>query len=635
MDNTLSNTHTNNTENIENIIIIQLNVNSIRSLDKRHQLEMFLKQHKPHIMLCSETNLNNRYKINFKNYNIHRCDRETNSGGGTAIFINNNIAFERIAIPNDIKSIECCAIKIKTKDGMKIVLVSIYKPPTSKIIASELTKLVKLEPNAKVIIAGDFNAHNKLWNSHKNCITGNQIEKWYNDHKDALKLQIFSTKEPTCFRGENPSNIDFAFFSDNIVVNNTTSLNTLPTQISFSDHAAIVLRINTSKLIANKKSVIKNFNKTNWTNFNAFIDKKINELKIPVNNNMSCDSIDLLASKLEEIFHNAIDKYVPNIEINNNSVNLSYQTKSLIKKKKSLLRKRHRNRNSPNYNQILCELRMINTMIHNSIVSDYKQFWEQKIKSIRIDNNIYKQIKSLSKYKARSDIPDIIEDETNKKFFNNSEKSEAFARQFAASNALTVNNNSIYQEIVDETYKNYDVNMSIYQFSENFPANFKDRNITNNTINNHDNLFLSTNDLKNIIKTRNNKKSYGGDGLPNFALKKMSINFVQFITILMNHITNQQHLPAAWKLGIVTPIPKPGKDDKKLNNWRPITQVPAISKLYEKHIDTQIRNFCETNKILDDNQYGFRPSRSTTLAAAKFTNQVIEGLNNKTPTFVA
>lgn len=101
-----------------------------------------------------------------------------------------------------------------------------------------------------------------------------------------------------------------------------------------------------------------------------------------------------------------------------------------------------------------------------------------------------------------------------------------------------------------------------FRFSEEFPADFKDKKITNGTENIYHNLFLSKNELKTIIKTRKNKKSFGCDFMPNFAIKKMSPNFIKFITVFMNHITNQQHIPASWKLGIITPIPKPGKDSK-------------------------------------------------------------------------
>lgn len=146
-------------------------------------------------------------------------------------------------------------------------------------------------------------------------------------------------------------------------------------------------------------------------------------------------------------------------------------------------------------------------------------------------------------------------------------------------------------------------------------------------------MFLCDNELKKIIANRKNKKSHGCDTLPIYALKKMSMTFVSPMVIFMNHITNIQYIPNVWKTGVVTPLPKPGKDPKNIKNWRPITQLPAISKCYEKHIDNQIRNFCEQQKLLDPNQYGFRPKRSTIQAAAIFANQIIEGMNNKSPTF--
>lgn len=57
-----SHQQTNNLPSNDNIVIIQLNVNSIRSIDKRHQLDLFMNQHKPHILLCTETHLNERHK---------------------------------------------------------------------------------------------------------------------------------------------------------------------------------------------------------------------------------------------------------------------------------------------------------------------------------------------------------------------------------------------------------------------------------------------------------------------------------------------------------------------------------------------------------------------------------------------
>lgn len=170
------------------IIVCQLNTNSIRSIDKRHQLEIFLKENKPHILLGSETNLSSECKIQIKKYNIHRADRINKDGGGTAIFANENLHLEKIKIPTEISELECCAVKLKLIDNSNIIFISIYRPPKKDIKHSEMTALIKMCNNTKFVIAGDFNAHSTLWNSHKTCKNGKILENWYNDYKNTYKF---------------------------------------------------------------------------------------------------------------------------------------------------------------------------------------------------------------------------------------------------------------------------------------------------------------------------------------------------------------------------------------------------------------------------------------------------------------
>ena len=54
------------------------------------------------------------------------------------------------------------------------------------------------------------------------------------------------------------------------------------------------------------------------------------------------------------------------------------------------------------------------------------------------------------------------------------------------------------------------------------------------------------------------------------------------------------------------------KDDPKLlKNYRPISLLPTISKVIEKIIFTQLSTDFNENKLIFDNQYGFRPTHST------------------------
>ena len=64
------------------------------------------------------------------------------------------------------------------------------------------------------------------------------------------------------------------------------------------------------------------------------------------------------------------------------------------------------------------------------------------------------------------------------------------------------------------------------------------------------------------------------------------------------------------KLAKVIPIFKSG-NNKLFNNYRPISILPAYSKLMEKIVAKNLVNFLEKNSILYDHQYGFRKKHST------------------------
>ena len=80
-------------------------------------------------------------------------------------------------------------------------------------------------------------------------------------------------------------------------------------------------------------------------------------------------------------------------------------------------------------------------------------------------------------------------------------------------------------------------------------------------------------------------------------------------------------------MGIIILIPKPGKDQKNLINYRPITLLEIPGKIIERIINKRLHRFCERNKIFHKEQYGFRAGKGTDLAITK-VNELI-GINQK------
>jgi len=72
--------------------------------------------------------------------------------------------------------------------------------------------------------------------------------------------------------------------------------------------------------------------------------------------------------------------------------------------------------------------------------------------------------------------------------------------------------------------------------------------------------------------------------------------------------------PDLLKISKVIPLYKKD-DDKVFANYRPISLLPSMSKIFEKAILIQITDYLENNNLLNPYQYGFRKKHSTEYAS--------------------
>ncbi|GFV24466.1 RNA-directed DNA polymerase from mobile element jockey [Trichonephila clavipes] len=79
-------------------------------------------------------------------------------------------------------------------------------------------------------------------------------------------------------------------------------------------------------------------------------------------------------------------------------------------------------------------------------------------------------------------------------------------------------------------------------------------------------------------------------------------------------------------------IPKPGKDQKFPLNFRPISLISSIGKIYEKILLKRIEKYTLDNSIIPEIQHGFRKETSTCHQLLRATNIIISGFNNHATT---
>ena len=76
--------------------------------------------------------------------------------------------------------------------------------------------------------------------------------------------------------------------------------------------------------------------------------------------------------------------------------------------------------------------------------------------------------------------------------------------------------------------------------------------------------------------------------------------------------------PDKLKVAKVTPIFKSG-DPAELINYRPILVLSCLSKILEKLVYNRTVTFLDKHNLISDNQYGFRPNYSTSIALVDLT----------------
>ena len=78
----------------------------------------------------------------------------------------------------------------------------------------------------------------------------------------------------------------------------------------------------------------------------------------------------------------------------------------------------------------------------------------------------------------------------------------------------------------------------------------------------------------------------------------------------------------------VTPIYKKG-DKQKITNYRPISVLPVISKIFETVIHEQLSEYFVTNNLFSPKQYGFKKNASTELAALELLDRLLIQLGSR------
>lgn len=582
--------------NDSRLTIHAINVNSLVSLAKRHELSYHINQTAPDIVLVSESGLRNRHVFELRNYNCFRNDK-TSSSRGTCVFIRNTLIASRYFPPFSTVGNDYTAVRLEL-GGVDVIVVSMYTGYRA-LDTADLDLFFSLQDDrTQVVIGGDLNAKHYDWGNNIPNRNGTRLRAWINLPVIADKVELVTPLGPTFVSHLGASTIDL-FLINKTLIHNGHTVVTLPYP---SDHLVVSLSFEFAVTRFAELPFFLDYSKVNWKRFQNHIARVISGINFDFTSILNNEQIDSVIDVLDYITKNAIHHHVMGRNLDAHTlIKLDRNILNLIAYKKQLIRSWHRNGRSDRLLKSL--INRTTDLIKQLVAIARSKEYEQRAKRVIPGPNLFKEVNRFANIRKRVSAPLVHGatnlDDSNRRLLghfvdvhNSSPAGRACARELAdfnGSNPLTA--------------------------SDNIP------NITIERVND-------------IIRKLKGKKSLGLFGLSNFLIKKTPLCYRRVLTLLFRSCLQNGYFPKAWKYAKVVPIPKSSGTCLECNDFRPIAILPAESKVFELFIKSIFLNFVSDHNLLSPFQFGFTPGRGTSQALTFVLEWVHYHGTRKRPTLI-
>lgn len=118
-------------------------------------------------------------------------------------------------------------------------------------------------------------------------------------------------------------------------------------------------------------------------------------------------------------------------------------------------------------------------------------------------------------------------------------------------------------------------------------------------------------EIQNAIKCLKNNKACGFDSVLNEHIKSTCNTLCPLYEKMFNIVLNTGILPESWTLGLIKPIYKQKGDKADPSNYRPITLLSCMGKLFTTVLNNRLNKYAENIDLISSSQAGFRKGYST------------------------
>jgi len=621
--------------------ILTLNVNSLRALERQFDLLDILNKDKIDIALLTETKLdsNSRFAARFKKYDVLLNNRATGRGGGVAMLLPKNVKASRLNVPS-FESIEALFALVELSGGINIVFGVVYHTESisSNIRLNDLEKIKNLVGSRYYIIGGDFNARHTLWHCNTTSRNGQTLLNWALDMENC---RILTSKDPTFPNG--PSYLDlFLIHSDIRIITQDSSINSLYSITTFSDHKGILLPID-RKILSSSNTTFDfryeepieffNYESANWLAFQRLQDRSSANHWLNIASRDSFtgrdidDELEKFTNYTRENMNSTISKTIIHA---NRDVELPRWLSRQFKTKKHLRRWLDRHLKRCNYiqdslyrqGQIM--VRNMSQAIGRHLRTLYNQRMVTKLMSVDLNNHTFGEIKRFCRHKSNK-VERLIDPSNNEVLHNLVDVTNLLARTFQS---LSISDVSLSPNIPVRSEIINGVNSFLHQYEETHFLYSPQDEVSSPAV-------VTSAEIQQLAKKLRPKKSFGTDGIPNLVIKRLPVNSFKVLSLIFNLCIDVGYYPNVWKTAKIVPIHKPNKNPLDPKSYRPVALLPCVSKLFERVLEKRIRMFVDDRNLLPNYQFGFRAGHSTTDAVALLYNNIAHNMACKKITFAA
>lgn len=509
----------------------------------------------------------NSSTINIPHYVLHRVDRMNRRGGGLCMYVSNRISSNLVS-SSVTESCEYMLIKFKIKKRV-LAVYNVYRPPRgnfSDYIETMENSLTQTIPTVDdIVCVGDMNIDLMK--------VDNALTKFFESLNFA---QIIDG--PTRVTNKSMTLLDPIFISNRELVFKSDIVDS-----HISDHSMVTCSLHFNMPQDPVKMLtIRDFKNFNYDAFHEDL------LQAPFFHILRFNSIEEKVMYFSNLLISIFDCHAPvrRIRVSKPPAPwLTYAIKILIREKDTALRKYRRTKTPIDWENY----KNLRNFTLASIRREKKAYYNSLFQS-RNSKSLWKGLQTFSKGKINTDIPINLQDPENiNKYF-----STVFVDREPDDNLLLSYNQRLYPGLNNG------------QFS------FR---------------FLDVNDTTRLLHTIKSN-AYGSDKISICMLRYCSPYLDPYITHIINSCLEYNYYPQHWKESIIRPIAKIS-NPKEFSDLRPVSILPAISKILEKAVHLQITKYLDEFNILSDFQAGFRAGYSTSSALVNVTNDVVESMDNK------